>query len=155
MAKVKTHKIVSTLSAPVGFTVYETDAQGNKSPLRKVLIGGGANVWDGVIVPAGYGTAVSDEELEILRNNSVFAAFEKSGYIVVSTIRDNQDKIIDNMEEKDASAQRTPSDIKRPDVKVANKNGEIVVELPEQEEERENITVSAKKPKKGRKSSKK
>ena len=102
MAKVKTHKIVSTLSAPVGFTVYETDAQGNKSPVRKVLIGGGANVWDGVIVPSGYGTLVSDEELAILRENSVFCAFEKEGGIVVASLKDNQDKVIENMTEKDA-----------------------------------------------------
>lgn len=154
MAKVKTHKIVSTLSAPVGFTVYETDAQGNKSPVRKVLIGGGANVWDGVIVPAGYGTLVSDEELEILRNNSVFTAFEKEGSIVVASLKDNQDKVIENMTEKDASAQRTPADIENPNVKVANKNGEVVVEMSEEEEQRENVIVSSKKSKKRRPSKK-
>lgn len=154
MAKVKTHKIVSTLSAPVGFTVYETDAQGNKSPVRKVLIGGGANVWDGVIVPSGYGTLVSDEELAILRENSVFCAFEKEGGIVVASLKDNQDKVIENMAEKDASAQRTPADIENPNVKVANKNGEVVVEMPEEEEQRENITVSSKKARKGRPSKK-
>ncbi len=154
MAKEKTHKIVSTLSAPVGFTVYETDAQGNKTPVRKVLIGGGANVWDGVIVPSGYGTLVSDEELEILRANAVFSAFEKEGSIVVATRKDNQDKIIENMTEKDASAQRTPADIENPNVKVANKNGEVVVEMPEEEEQRENVTVSSKKTRKGKSSKK-
>lgn len=154
MAKVKTHKIVSTLSAPVGFTVYETDAQGNKSPVRKVLIGGGANVWDGVIVPAGYGTLVSDEELEILRNNSVFTAFEKEGSIVVASLKDNQDKVIENMTEKDASAQRTPADIENPNIKVGNQNGEVVVEVPEIEEQRENVIVSSKKSKKRRPSKK-
>ena len=154
MAKVKTHKIVSTLSAPVGFTVYETDAQGNKSPVRKVLIGGGANVWDGVNVPAGYGTLVSDEELEILRNNSVFTAFEKEGSIVVASLKDNQDKVIENMTEKDGSAQRTPADIENPNVKVANKNGEVVVEMSEEEEQRENVIVSSKKSKKRRPSKK-
>lgn len=154
MAKVKTHKIVSTLSAPVGFTVYETDAQGNKTPVRKVLIGGGANVWDGVIVPSGYGTLVSDEELEILRANAVFSAFEKEGSIVVAARNDNQDKIIENMTEKDASAQRTPADIENTNVKVANKNGEVVVEMPEEEEKRENVTVSSKKTRKGKSSKK-
>ena len=154
MAKVKTHKIVSTLSAPVGFTVYETDAQGNKSPVRKVLIGGGANVWDGVIVPAGYGTLVSDEELEILRNNSVFTAFEKEGSIVVASLKDNQDKVIENMTEKDGSAQRTPADIENPNIKVGNQNGEVVVEVPEIEEQRENVIVSSKKSKKRRPSKK-
>lgn len=154
MAKVKTHKIVSTLSAPVGFTVYETDAQGNKTPVRKVLIGGGANVWDGVIVPAGYGTLVSDEELEILRANSVFTAFEKEGSIVVASLKDNQDKVIENMTEKDGSAQRTPADIENPNVKVGNQNGEVVVEVPEIEEQRENVIVSSKKSKRGRPSKK-
>lgn len=154
MAKVKTHKIVSTLSAPVGFTVYETDAQGNKSPVRKVLIGGGANVWDGVIVPAGYGTLVSDEELEILRNNSVFTSFEKEGSIVVASLKDNQDKVIENMTEKDGSAQRTPADIENPNIKVGNQNGEVVVEVPEVEEQRENVIVSSKKSKRGRPSKK-
>lgn len=58
------------------------------------------------------------------------------------------------MTEKDASAQRTPADIENPNVKVANKNGEVVVEMPEEEEQRENITVSSKKSRKGKSSKK-
>ena len=58
------------------------------------------------------------------------------------------------MTEKDASAQRTPADIENPNVKVGNQNGEVVVEVPEIEDQRENITVSSKKSRKGRPSKK-
>ena len=60
MAKQKTHKIVSTLSQSVNFETYETDALGNKTVVRRIKIGGGANVWDGIVVPSGFGTLVSD-----------------------------------------------------------------------------------------------
>lgn len=156
MAKQKTHKIVSTLSQSVNFETYETDALGNKTVVRRIKIGGGANVWDGIVVPSGFGTLVSDEELEVLRKNPAFVAFEKGCWISVVGLKTNQDAVIEDMQEKDKSAQRTIADVGK-DVKVANKNGEILVETQEQEENDEvEISVkSVKKTKGAKKGSKK
>ena len=148
MAKQKTHKIITTLSQSIDFETYETDALGNKTVVRRIRIGGGANVWDGVVVPSGFGTPVSDEELAVLRSNPLFKSFEKGGWITVVGLKVNQDKVIENMQEKDNSAQRTVADVnKGAKANVATKNGEILVEMSE-EEEQDSVEISIKSVKK-------
>lgn len=152
MAKQKTHKIITTLSQTVNFETYETDVLGNKTVVRKIKIGGGANVWDGIVVPSGFGTPVSDEELAVLRKNPLFSAFEKGGWITVVGLKVNQDKVIEDMQEKDKSAQRTIADVGK-DVKVVNKSGEILVEMKDEEED-DSVEISVKSVKKTKGSSK-
>ena len=61
-------------------------------------------------------------------------------------LKTNQDAVIEDMQEKDKSAQRTIADVGK-DVKVANKNGEILVETQEQDENDE-VEISVKSVKK-------
>ena len=142
MAK-KTHKIVCVQSQRVNIDFYKKDSMGNSIRTHRLGIGGGANVWDGVMLPAGTGVPVDDSELEMMRQHPVFKGLESSGFLAVVKISDNQEKVISNLEAKDRSAQRTPSDIEDKNVKVANRDGETIVEMPEQEEENE-IVVSDK-----------
>ena len=138
----KTHRIITTIGAKVKFKKYERDPQGNLIETGSIFVGGGANVYNGVVVPASVGTLVSDKELEELKQNPVFKRMEKSGFIIVVSPKVKQEEATNDLQEKDNSSQMTVEDIKTPGVNVVNKNGEILVNMEQKTEDGESVTIT-------------
>lgn len=138
----KTHRIITTNGAKQKFTTYKRDPQGNLIETGSIFIGGGANVYNGVVVPASVGTLVSDKELEDLKQNPIFNRMEKAGFIIVVSPNVKQEEATNDLQEKDNSAQMTVEDIKTPGVNVVNKNGEILVNMEQKTEDGESVTIT-------------
>lgn len=113
---------------------------------KKIIIKGGANIFDGQNrrIPTAEETLISQDELEQLRNDVTFAAYERDGFIVVTSLKEKSSEVVESMEAKDNSAQRTTTDL--PDgTKVINRKGEVVIEVAESNQERDSVTLSTKK----------
>ena len=137
----KTHRIITTNSCKCSFITYEKDPQGNLIETGKISIGGGANVYNGIIVPASVGTLVSEDELQSLQLNPIFNRMVKNGFISVVSSKEKQEAVASDLEEKDNSAQMTIKDIKDRAVNVVNRNGDILVQM-EQKNPNEDETIT-------------
>ena len=146
----KTHRIITTNGAKQKFITYKRDPQGNLIETGSIFIGGGANVYNGVVVPASVGTLVSDKELEDLKQNPIFNRMEKAGFIIVVSPNVKQEEATNDLQDKDNSAQMTVEDIKTPGVNVVNKNGEILVNMEQKTEDGESVTITTAPSGKGR-----
>lgn len=136
------HRIITTNSAKCSFVTYDRDPQGNLIEKGKIFIGGGANVFNGVIVPASAGTIVSDEELESLKLNPIFNRMVKNGFIAVVSPKVKQEEASADLTEKDNSAQMTVKDVQGGNVNVINKNGEILVQMEQKTAVDESVTFT-------------
>lgn len=99
------HYIYSTLTAPQIYT--QTKPGGGDIPVEtgRVYIAGGSNVPDKYMVtPLGVATPVSDDELAILQENSVFLAHVKNGFITIRKSEADPEKVASDMETRDQSA---------------------------------------------------
>lgn len=110
--------IISKLSADTDYVVYGDVTGGKKVILKHILIKGGAGVTDRktLLVPGGFATEVSEEDLELLEKNPVFQIHKKNGHISVmhkAGKYEAQDKA-ENAEDlqTDKSRQQTPEDFK-------------------------------------------
>lgn len=144
-------KILTTLPNSVGFDVFDTDRQGNltRNLKKRIRIGGGAGVFDGVYVPKGVSTVITDNQYEQLRKHPTFNAFVANGSIIAVKTDEKkpeiqEKEIVADLNQKDNSNQRTPSDIGVKNVVNCDKNGNIIVEVEEDEKPVE--VTSAKKP---------
>ena len=102
--------ILSTLSAPVEYTIYCKDFAGDQPTLnrviRKIVIDGYANIANKhFITEKSVLTEVTDEELELLKANKVFLMHVNNGYLKIIETKTNDTS---NMEEFDKSAPLTP-----------------------------------------------
>ena len=103
--------ILSTLSAPVEYTIYSNDLAGNQHPtvnrvIDKVVIDGYANMANKHFVTnKSVLTEVTDEQLELLKMNKVFQMHVNNGYL---KIVETKTEDTSNMEEFDKSAPLTP-----------------------------------------------
>lgn len=103
--------ILSTLSAPVEYTIYSSDLAGNQHPtvnrvIDKVVIDGYANMANRHFVTnKSVLTEVTDEQLELLKMNKVFQMHVNNGYL---KIVETKTEDTSNMEEFDKSAPLTP-----------------------------------------------
>ena len=102
--------ILSTLSAPVEYTIYCKDFAGDQPTLnrviRKIVIDGYANMASKhFITEKSVLTEVTDEELELLKANKVFLMHVNNGYLKIIETKTNDTS---NMEEFDKSAPLTP-----------------------------------------------
>lgn len=77
--------IISKLSANTDYVVYGDVAGGKKVILKHILIKGGAGVTDKktLLLPNGFATEVSEEDLALLEKNQVFQIHLKNGHITV------------------------------------------------------------------------
>lgn len=105
--------VYSTLSSDVDYTVY--DKGGGDVPVKagSVLVKGGTGVADKrIITPTGaVPTAITAEEYELLKDNSVFQQHEKNGFVVVKDkLQDGEKVATGGMESRDASAPLTETD---------------------------------------------
>lgn len=66
----------------------------------------GSDIW----TPLGRVTEVSDEDVDMLERNEVFALHKKNGFIKVQKKSADPEKAVADMNRKDASSPRTESD---------------------------------------------
>lgn len=102
--------ILSTLSAPVEYTIYSKDFAGDQPTLNrvidKVVIDGYANMANKhFVTEKSVLTEVTDEQLELLKANKVFQMHVNNGYLKIVETKTNDTS---NMEEVDKSAPLTP-----------------------------------------------
>ena len=102
--------ILSTLSAPVEYTIYSRDFAGDQPTLNrvidKIVIDGYANMANKhFITEKSVLTEVTDKQLELLKANKVFQMHVNNGYLKIVETKTNDTS---NMEEFDKSAPLTP-----------------------------------------------
>lgn len=102
--------ILSTLSTPVEYTVYSRDLAGQNPTVNrvitKVVIDGYANMANKhFITEKSVLTEVTDEQVELLKQNKVFQMHVDNGYMKIVETRTDDTS---NMEEFDKSAPLTP-----------------------------------------------
>lgn len=102
--------ILSTLSTPVEYTTYSRDLAGQNPTvnrvLSKVVIDGYANMANKhFITEKSVLTEVTDEQVELLKQNKVFQMHVDNGYMKIVETRTEDTS---NMEEFDKSAPLTP-----------------------------------------------
>ena len=106
--------VFSTLTCDNKYNIYEPKLPGDKlnKLLKSVTIRGGANMNDRkfLITHKGVATKVSDEDLECLNNNKVFARHKERGFIVVDSQKRNANKVAASMTPKDKSAPKVEKD---------------------------------------------
>ena len=113
---VKTSKgsvyIYSTLSTDQLYTSWEANKKGGPHIKKgEVFIAGKANVaTEHLLTPKGMCTAVTEEQLKFLKNDSVFNRHVEAGYLLIETRKFDADEAAKDMTEKDPGAPLTPDD---------------------------------------------
>lgn len=75
-----------------------------------VRIKGGANVSNKhLLTPRGVVTEITEEQLDALQQHAVFKAHAKNGFLTVSLSERKVDQMVQDMEQRDGSAQETPT----------------------------------------------
>lgn len=104
--------IYSTLSNSQMYTKYSPAPEGGVSRVEKtVLINGGANVANkNIITPRGVVTEISEEEYNLIKENTLFKTHVANGYISVEAKKAEVEKVVTNMESRSQDAPLTPED---------------------------------------------
>lgn len=125
--------IYSTLAAAVNYQTYATGGGDVPVATREIVIQGGANIPDKYMrTPDGsVVTPVSEEELEALRANPVFALHEKNGFIKVSEKLHDTEKVAADMTSRDESAPLVDSDFDAGKAPIENKADETDDKRPQ------------------------
>ena len=100
------HYIVSTASAPMQYCIYENGKGNNPKIKCKIRIDGYANVANKYTLQTSNCavTEISDEEWEMLRNNSSFKDHMAKHFMFHTEVNDPKKAVVD-MKAKDNSAQ--------------------------------------------------
>jgi hypothetical protein len=116
-----TNRIYSTTSCSSIFLVRGKERLGNNMfpILRKIPIRGGANVkplGPNSVTPPGVVTEVSDDDLAELNSSTVFQRMVERGFYKIVTVKKETpvEKVVDDMNPKDASAPKNVDDFKPP-----------------------------------------
>lgn len=104
--------IYSTLSCDQRYVKWsDAPAGGTPREERSILISGGANVANkNIITPQGVVTEVSEADLALLNENTLFQTHVKNGHITVQQKEVQVEKAVADMEKRDESAPLTPQD---------------------------------------------
>lgn len=114
--------IYSTMSADVAYVGFISSPAGIKTPAKKIIIAGKANIADKRLdTPKGKVTEVSDEDYTALQEIPLFQLHVKNGFIKVENRKKDTDKATKDMTEKDKSAPKTPSDYPKGEVPKTGK----------------------------------
>lgn len=125
--------VYSTLSADVSYNVYyPVDAQikaGVRTIQKSILIKGGSGVAPlgkrALATQFGIVTEVTDEELEILKNDETFKTHLTHGFVSYASSKVDPEKIIVDMELRDDSSPIMPEDNLEGDTFANNANSEF------------------------------
>lgn len=105
--------VYSTLTCDNSYTLYEKTAGGLSVPKAEVLIKGGTGLANKhFITPLGVATSVSDQELALLKENSVFKEQMANGFLIVQEggKAEDAEKVAADMVIGDGSAPLTEQD---------------------------------------------
>ena len=122
-------KIISTLSAPMVFNIFEAAIDGIRKIKTAIHIGGGANVMPldkkADAVPTFVETVVSDLALAELEKHDVFRRMVEKGFLTVADTLAKSSKVAKDLEKKDKAAPKTREDFKKSsaDMQLDVKNG--------------------------------
>ena len=108
--------IYSTMSQDVAYTFFKEKKHINDlhEVERKILIKGGAGViTKNLVTPIGTVTKITDEEYELLEQNTVFQQHVENGFIVVQKTKSSLSSITKNMQERDRGSQLIKADLKK------------------------------------------
>lgn len=112
--------VYSTLTADTKYTGYKSGGGDLPVIAWQVLIAGGANVArKNLTTPYGLATKVSEDELKLLMNDSLFNLHKDNGFIRVSEADEDADKVAADMTGRDESAPLVPQDFDPEDDKIA------------------------------------
>lgn len=111
--------VYSTMTCDVEFRLYKKNSSKDLAQIEKdskgkpirIVINGGNGVANKVLyTPKGAVTEVSDEHMEILKNDISFQRREKRGFLSYDKKKIEPEKKAQDMSEKDKSAPLTPKD---------------------------------------------
>lgn len=104
--------VYSTLSCDQRYVKWsDAPAGGTPREERSILISGGANVAKkNIITPQGVVTEVTEADLALLNENTLFKTHVKNGHITVQQKEVQVEKAVADMEKRDESAPLTPQD---------------------------------------------
>lgn len=107
----KEYYVFSTLSCPQKYTTWTQGGNEIPTPDQHVMIHGGANVPDeNFRTPLGVMTKVSEEQLQLLKNNSDFLLHEKNMFITVREKAYDPEVVVADMATRDQSAPLVDND---------------------------------------------
>ena len=124
MAADKKCYVYSTLTSSVAYTIW-ANSQGDRglaTAQKQIVINGGSGVMDSKVVhtPHGVATTVTEDELVLLEENSVFQLHVTNGFITTAKKDIKVDVAVKSMRNKDASSPLNPKDITAMKLKEAN-----------------------------------
>lgn len=98
----------------MAYVKFDTSPAGIKTPAKKIIIAGQANIADKRLdTPKGKVTEVSNEDYALLQEIPVFQLHVKNGHIKVENSKKEVEKVVEaDMSPKDKSAPKTPKDYK-------------------------------------------
>lgn len=109
--------VFSTLATNMSYVHWLPAADGGALPIegKTINIQGGASVAQlsgssAIWTPLGFGTPVSDEDLELLEQNNVFKLHKKNGYIKVQKKNVDVEKAVADMNRVDGSSPKVEAD---------------------------------------------
>ena len=111
--------VISKMAANTEYTVYKRIQEGKEVrniPQRSILIKGGQGVTDRrtLLAPTnGVVTEITDEEAEILKQNTVYQMHEQNGFVKIVYTKET-DSDAREMAKEDDSAQLTAEDFRTP-----------------------------------------
>lgn len=106
--------VYSTLTGDNAYAIYnyapvKLDKNALPVLVRTILIKGGHGIANKhVVTPRGVITEISDEDLKELMNDYHFQQHIGNGFITVETVKEDPEKVAENMEDRDGSAPLTP-----------------------------------------------
>lgn len=105
------HYIYSTLTGSQAYQVYRKGGADLPVVDKTILVAGGANVAnDHFITPKGVVTSITDDDLQLLEQNPVFALHKANGFITVEAKEVSVERVVSDMEARDEAAPLTESD---------------------------------------------
>jgi hypothetical protein len=105
--------VFSTLANPQKFVTYIPPAEVGMLPIvdKEVLIRGGAGIASKhLLTPNGVHTAITQEEYDAIKDDYIFKAHVKNGYLRIESKEYDIDRMVSDMNPRDVSAPITPED---------------------------------------------
>jgi hypothetical protein len=108
--------VFSTLTGGHDYTIYDPNPEGVNNVIRTIRVKGGANLADRrtLLTPTGVATKLTDDEYEALQQSPVFQRHLKRGFIHVSQVEADPERVAADMETRDESSPITPADFIEP-----------------------------------------
>lgn len=116
--------VYSTLTNDQAYTIYSVGANGVPQMVKTINIKGGSNRADKRFhTPLGVATAITEDDLALLKGCELFQIHEANGYITYDTEKRDAEKVATEMEGRDESAPLVAADFIAENVDPPVSNG--------------------------------